>query len=145
MTIHCTPNVVSSAVVLVLHAPDGQYEIRAVLTWRRDDPVAMTMRFIDQPGQPDWVFARSLLADGLIRWTGALDIRIGPAFATPESPRHRTGICLNSPSGSADLTADTEALTEFICASFARVPEGYEFAGVDIDSELAQLLEGEAA
>ena len=84
---HSTPNVVHTATALILHAPDGQYEHRAVLTWRRTDPVAMTMKFIDQPGRPDWVFARSLLSDGLTRWTGAGDIRFGPAFATPEAPR----------------------------------------------------------
>ena len=80
-----------------------------------------------------WVFARDLLASGIAGPVGEGDISIEPA----EDAEIRITLatdCL------ATMLAPRSRVAEFLIESFTQVPSGSEFAGVDIDAEIASLL-----
>lgn len=140
MSIVCTPDSVHYPMTLTYINPDGaERDMRATLGWNRTDPAAVVFSIESRGDWVDWFFARSLLSDGLEVGVGAGDVRIRPIGPGV------IGISLVNPSGQAHFAADARVLREFLAASYLRLPEGYEFAHCDIDAELADLIESEAA
>jgi len=77
----------------------------------------------------DWLFARSLLLEGLEAPAGAGDVTIAPADS------ESLGVTLTSPEGTATLTFPIEAVRAFIARVYAQVPDGTEAAVVGDEAE----------
>ncbi|KAA2264648.1 SsgA family sporulation/cell division regulator [Solihabitans fulvus] len=109
--------------------------IDARLRYDTEDPYAMGVRFHTGQGVVEWMFARELLADGLIAAAGEGDIRVRPSTEDPELVL----VELVTPGGHAVLTASAEDLADFLDRSYDLVPPGDEHLWVDFDEELARL------
>ena len=108
-------------------------------TWR--DPYAVWLTFpaeLQENGRPiEWVFARELLVWGLTEPIGDGDVHIWPSGPS------RVVIELDARHGGAPLDFPRGGLREFVRASQAIVPMGFEAALIDLDGELAALFGGE--
>jgi len=136
VTHDCT---VSTELDLRLVVPGGP-SLPVVTAVRYDaaDPWAVCIAF--QTGAQDaveWIFARSLLGEGVAGPVGEGDVRVWPALRGRGSVVH---LAMASPSGSAEFEMDRDELVQFLRRTYAAVPVGAESAAVDLDAELAQLL-----
>src|SRR5215212_1262561 len=79
---------VRTAVTLRLVVPRADVLLDAVLRYDRDDPYAVQLSFPTSPGRDaiEWIFARSLVAEGLSMPAGDGDVRIWPSPATGTPP-----------------------------------------------------------
>jgi hypothetical protein len=114
--------------------------VQACLSWSPTDPVAVTVDFFN-PASGDtttWRWARDLLANGALAPAGVGDVRIAPVD-------DELRITLSPPSGHADFAVDADVICEFLDETYAQIPGGSEFDGVDVEAELLRVLEGEAA
>ena len=131
---------------LRLVVPGGpSLPVLADLRYAADDPWAVRVAFqvgqgrSDGEGVIEWMFARQLLTEGIAAAVGEGDVRVWPAV----SGRERViNLAMASPSGSALFEIDRDALVEFLQQTYLAVPTGTEDAVVDLDAELALLLEG---
>ncbi|MEO6205024.1 MAG: SsgA family sporulation/cell division regulator [Mycobacteriales bacterium] len=89
-------------------------------------------------GVVEWMFARQLLTDGVAATVGEGDVRVWPTQIDGE---HFVNLAMASPSGSALFEIDRDALVEFLQQTYLAVPTGSEEEVVDLDAELAILLE----
>lgn len=130
---------VRTAATLRLVAPRAGVLVEASLRYDRDDPYAVYLSFPTVPGcQPiEWLFARSLVSDGLAAPVGYGDVRIWPSREDLGGPVY---IELCSPSGRALLEAPRPVLVDFVDRCHALVPPGAEAGFLDIDAELDLLL-----
>jgi len=120
-----------------------------LLAWRHEVPVPA--RFCYDEREPfevravlsaglavepaEWVFARSLLTDGMHGPAGAGDVRTWP------SPDHRHLVIeLTSPSGTGRFEAPAADVARFLNATFMLVPDGTEPPRDDIDAAIAAIL-----
>ena len=104
------------------------------------DPWAVRVTFRtgdDDAPTVEWLFARSLLTDGLREPVGDGDVRVWPAVRGRVRVVH---LAMESPSGSALFEMDRDELVEFLQRSYLAVPTGSEAERVDLDAELALLL-----
>ena len=131
---------------LRLVVPGGpSLPVLADLRYSADDPWAVRVAFQtgapsdDNDGVVEWMFARQLLTDGIAGTVGEGDIRVWPAMAGGERV---INLAMASPSGSALFEIDRDALVEFLQQTYLAVPTGTEEDVVDLDAELALLLEG---
>lgn len=113
-------------------------EIPAVLRYRRDDPLAIQVSFPPRVslagGDVTWVFARDLLAAGLVAPSGDGDVHIrpnGPGRAVLE---------FHALAGTAMVRMDADQLRRFLRRSYLLVPAGREHLHLDVDRDLAALL-----
>ncbi len=109
------------------------------------EPFAVQATFATADGDVRWVFARELLAEGLVRPTGQGDVAVWPSRSRGEDV---VCVALSSPSGQALLEADRMLISTFLEATFSLVPAGTESDLLDLDGELMLLLasdEGGAA
>lgn len=111
----------------------GSEEFMACLCYSQRDPFAVTIRLAQGTGWVDWVFARDLLADGLIQQTGEGDVVISPASAD------EVQLLVRSPNGRAVVRLDTDFVEEFLHTSRLVVPRGQEHRFFDVDVALADL------
>lgn len=107
------------------------------LRYSSRDPYAVTLVFSGPDEDVMWVFARDLLAGGLVLPRGQGDVRVRPEI--------RDGskfimIGLTSPDGTAELEADATQIASFIAQTEALVPRGSEHTVIDLDQALAALL-----
>jgi hypothetical protein len=127
---------------LRLVVPGGpSLPVLADLRYAADDPWAVRVAFQtggDGDGVVEWMFARQLLTDGVAGTVGEGDVRVWPALADGE---HVINLAMASPSGSALFEIDRDALIEFLQQTYLAVPTGTEEDVVDLDSELALLLD----
>ena len=131
---------------LRLVVPGGpSLPVLADLRYGADDPWAVRVAFQVGQGQSDgegvieWMFARQLLTEGISATVGEGDVRVWPAV----NGRERViNLAMASPSGSALFEIDRDALVEFLQQTYVAVPTGTEDEMVDLDAELALLLEG---
>ena len=120
--------------------------VRAILTYDRTDPYAVTVAFDTAPHEHHsgdlvcWTFARSLLEQGVTRRVGDGDVKAWPAVV---SGGQVVCLSLTSPSGDALFELPLRELVAFLTQSFAVVPSGSESDHVDTDLELALLLGAE--
>lgn len=110
------------------------------LCYRPADPFAVTLVFPTavsaEGGQAEWVFARELLDRGLSRPSGDGDVRIRPCG--PD----RTVIEFAARDGGAMIELSSESLRQFLRWAYAAVPSGEEADHLDLDSVVADLLDG---
>jgi hypothetical protein len=123
-------------------APGRTTRVPARLSYRSWDPYSVHITFyVEKDDSVSWVFARELLAEGLVRPCGIGDVRIRPGDAG------QSGLLLlelSSPYGQALLTVPVDVVTPWLGRTYHLVPAGFEGAAFDLDSELSWLL-GEVA
>ena len=128
---------------LRLVVPGGpSLPVVADLRYSADDPWAVRVAFQTGgdggDGTVEWMFARQLLTDGVSGTVGEGDIRVWPALSGGERV---INLAMASPSGSALFEIDRDELIEFLQQTYLAVPTGCEGEVVDLDAELALLLE----
>jgi hypothetical protein len=121
---------------------DAAVPLPVTLSYDATDPYAVHAVF--RTGQGDgveWVFARELLAGGVVGMTGEGDVRVWPADAEPGSPAaSAVNIALASPDGEALLAAPAGQLIDFVERTYDLVPEGCESLHLDVDATIQALL-----
>ena len=108
------------------------------LGYRPSDPWAITAVFRTADGDVTWVFGRELLEEGLAGPTGEGDVAVWPV-STPHG--RLLYLSLASPNGSALLEADPDRVREFLDRTYSLVPLGTEASLLDLDAELARLVD----
>ncbi len=116
----------------------------ASLHYSGSDPYAIRMAFHVGAEEPvEWIFARDLLADGLMAPEGDGDLRVWPSLAPGEDESAARGVLnieLSSPFGEAHFEAPSEAIANFLDRTYEIVAMGKESDVIDIDAELNGLL-----
>ena len=127
---------------LHLVVPGGpSLPVLAGLRYDSNDPWAVRVAFQtggEGDGIVEWMFARQLLTDGIAAACGEGDVRVWPSLHGTERV---VNLAMASPSGSALFEIDRDALVEFLQQTYLAVPTGSEAEVVDLDTELALLLE----
>ncbi|AHH96810.1 SsgA family sporulation/cell division regulator [Kutzneria viridogrisea] len=132
------PGTVEVSVTVGLRGPlSGPVPVRTDLRYDPSDPYAVTATFHHGRGEVSWIFARDLLADGLLAATGDGDLHISPMVESDV-----VLLVLTTPEGAAVMEASAEELAEFLDLSYEQVPPGDEWAQVDFEDELAKLVLG---
>jgi hypothetical protein len=133
---------VNAELELRLVVPGGpSLPVLAGLRYSTDDPWAVTVAFQtggEGDGIVEWMFARQLLTDGVATAAGEGDVRVWPS--THGTDRF-VNLAMASPSGSALFEIDRDDLVEFLQQTYLAVPTGSEGDVVDLDVELALLLD----
>ncbi|GGT03317.1 SsgA family sporulation/cell division regulator [Streptomyces chromofuscus] len=109
-----------------------------------DEPYAVRM-VVDTGVTPlvEWVFARDLLAEGLVRPTGLADVQTWPVPHRPDRLEAGSGavhIRISSPGGTTVLSAPATELRNFLDRTFQRVATGTESRTLRLDESLAWLM-----
>src|ERR1700761_1010055 len=117
----------------------------ASLHYSGSDPYAIRMAFhVGSEDPVEWIFARDLLADGLMTPEGGGAVQIwpsGPAGgADQQNPLSVLNFKLSPPCGEAHFEAPAEAIANFLDRTYRIVKMGKESEAIDIDSELNGLL-----
>ncbi|WP_078872249.1 SsgA family sporulation/cell division regulator [Streptomyces sp. NRRL S-337] len=121
-------------------AGEAWVPLPAELRYDMADPYAICLS-MGAPAAPsvDWVFARSLLAEGLHRPTGIGDVVVIPRHRRrPESVR----ILFRTRTGAALLAVHALVVTDFLRRSEALVPPGTEHHHIDVDRVIDRLTAG---
>ncbi|MFF5406456.1 SsgA family sporulation/cell division regulator [Streptomyces misionensis] len=131
-------SVTDEVVVHVVVADEPPVSLPAELRYDRSDPYAVCLSIgMTSTGTVDWVFARSLLRQGLSRPAGVGDILVTPWHS---GPRHALRIVVRSRAGAAVLYIAVSAVTAFLERTRAVVPPGAEGLFLDLDRVVAELL-----
>ncbi|MEN3303450.1 SsgA family sporulation/cell division regulator [Pseudonocardia sp.] len=130
---------ICSTAMFELIAPDAPVvPVKVELSYSSRDPYAVQASFRTGHGSAvDWVFARDLLADGLLGPAGTGDVRVQPL----PHDETRVELELTSPSGHAVFTTCAATLSEFLERTFDVVPPTTEYSWLDFDDALSTLLE----
>lgn len=107
--------------------------IPARLSYRGEDPFAVSVVFTVGGTQVVWTFARDLLRDGLYGPAGTGDVSVAPAGAG------RVTLTLRSASGVAMVACDAADVAIFVQRVYAAVPAGAESTHIAIDRFLADI------
>lgn len=127
---------VNAEVALRLVAAGQVVPLVASFAYATSDPYAVRAAFHVGPGEPvEWIFARSLLADGVKAPAGHGDVLVWPS-----GDGQVLSISLVSPFGEALFEAPACDIADFLAITYRLVPAGSEPGHVDIDAELASLL-----
>lgn len=130
-------SIVSAMAVRISVAGERWVPLPAELRYDVTDPYAVRLS-IGAPLAPavDWVFARSLLVEGLSRPAGIGDVVLLPRHrCDPVSVR----ILLRSRAGAALLTVPALAVMDFLRRSDALVPPGTEHHHIEVDRAIDRL------
>lgn len=112
--------------------------VKVELTYTSRDPYAVQASFkTGHDTAVDWVFARDLLADGLVDSAGTGDVRVQPMGDDPSVIE----LELTSPSGHALFTTPAATLSDFLQQTYVAVPPAAEYSWLDFDAALADLLD----
>jgi hypothetical protein len=134
---------VTTELELRLVVPGGpSLPVLAGLRYQADDPWAVRVTFQTggEDGTVEWMLARQLLTEGIRQTVGEGDVRVWPAASDSEPV---VNLAMTSPSGAALFEIDRDALVEFLQQTYLAVPTGSEEDLVDLDAELALLLDRE--
>ena len=123
--------------VLVLGG-DRVVVVPTTLQYSSENPYAITALFRTSDGDVGWIFGRDLLAEGLDGPAGEGDVTVWPSQSADGAI---VCIALDSPSGGALLEADLEHVRGFLADTFRLVAPGTESELIDLDSEIAALLD----
>ncbi|KID30070.1 SsgA family sporulation/cell division regulator [Prauserella rugosa] len=127
----------SNAVFDLLAPKTPPVPVKVELRYDTQDPYAVIAAFrTGRAGWVEWVFARDLIADGLLADAGDGDVHIRPSTEDPESVL----IELTSPSGHAMFEASAEELADFLDRTYDVVLPGNEHLWVDVDEALTRLI-----
>ncbi|GHK03953.1 SsgA family sporulation/cell division regulator [Streptomyces sp. NPDC003753] len=133
-------SVVHRTEMIVSVADEPPIPLPAELRYDMSDPYAVRLS-LGAPGVPsvDWVFARSLLADGVRRSAGIGEVVVIPPHRChPDTLR----ILLRTRTGAAVLEAGIRAVTAFLRRADTMVPPGTEHRHIDLDGVVARLTAG---
>ncbi|MFP5072764.1 SsgA family sporulation/cell division regulator [Pseudonocardia nantongensis] len=130
---------IRSTATFDLITPDAApVSVSVELTYSSRDPYAVQASFkTGHDTTVDWVFARDLLADGLVDSAGTGDVRVQPMSEDPGTIE----LELTSPSGHALFTTSAKTLSDFLQATYEAVPPANEYSWLDFDAALADLLD----
>jgi hypothetical protein len=133
------PDMVSTEIELRLVVADGpDRSVHADLSYSPADPYAVQVAFHTGGAEiVEWTFARSLLTDGVTHPAGDGDVQVWPASGT----QPMVCLSLSSPSGRALFEAPLTRVVEFLTQTYALVPTGCESDFVDVETEIASILE----
>lgn len=133
-------SVAHEVVVRVVVTNEPPIPLPAELRYDRTDPYAVRLS-LGRPstGTVDWVFARSLLSEGLSRPVGVGDILLTPPH---RCHRHSVRIVIRSAAGAAVLDVAASAITAFLEQTAMVVPPGAEGCHIDLDRVVAELMAG---
>ncbi|MFJ3804728.1 SsgA family sporulation/cell division regulator [Streptomyces sp. NPDC090088] len=121
---------------------DHRVKVLTRLSYRPHDPYAVHLIFYTDIKAPvTWVIARDLLAEGMLGPSGEGDVRVWPTRTGPDAVLN---LVLSSPHGVARLAAPFPAVMQWLERTYLVVPSGQEMEGIDLDTELSQLLHGTA-
>lgn len=123
-----------------LDAGGHHHQIDTVLAYRCADPYAVTMTFLTGEGDLTWTFGRDLLVEGISRPVGDGDVRVAPSIST--AGRAVVDVELSSPDGHLVLQAHTTHLRDFVERTTSLVAPGQETVHLDVDSLIADILQG---
>lgn len=111
--------------------------VQVELRYDTRDPFAVVAAFrTGRAGWVEWVFARELLADGLLTEAGEGDVRIRPANDDPEI----IVVELTSPSGYALFEASAQRMAEFLDTTYDVVVPGHETLWANVDDALGHMI-----
>ena len=135
--------IICAPAVFELISPDAPVvPVKVELTYDSRDPYAVHASFRTGQGSAvDWVFARDLLADGLLASSGPRAVRVQPMPTDPG----RVELELNSPSGRALFPTCARTLGEFLERIYEAVPPSTEYSWLDFDLALSELLANDRA
>ena len=122
------------ATVISLMLSGRQDSLLATMEFDTSDPFAVSLTFHGNESSIEWVFARSLVIDGLQNTAGSGDVQIWLEDAGMAIIR------LESPSGTAVLRTPVLPLTVFVDDMLSLTPLGHELDGLNIYKELNDLL-----
>ncbi|WP_306190890.1 MULTISPECIES: SsgA family sporulation/cell division regulator [unclassified Streptomyces] len=132
------PASVMCMVTVLVSVPDElPAPLPAELHYDMSDPYAVRLSLgAPAAGPVHWVFARSLLTEGLRRPTGAGDVLVIPRHRChPNSVR----VVLRSAADAALIDIAESAVAAFVRRTVSLVPPGTESLHIDIDRALAEL------
>lgn len=132
------PAVTCAADFEVLPIDGPPIPVVCVLSYRPEDPFAVTARFTLDDQSVDWTFARSLLRTGRYEPVGEGDVMIHPGL--DDAGRATVDFELCSPHGSAVLRTRACAIASFLDETEQVVPSGSEPACLDLDAVVSALL-----
>lgn len=115
--------------------------VLAGLRYDSNDPWAVRVAFQtggEGDGIVEWMFARQLLIDGVAGACGEGDVRVWPALRGAERV---VNLAMASPSGAALFKIDRDVFVQFLHQTYLAVPLGAESKVIDLDAELALLLQ----
>ncbi len=111
-------------------------EVTATVEWDSDDPLTLRMVFETEAGSVPWVFARDLVRLAIICGdSGQGDIKF-------KIEAELLFMTLDSPFGTVTMRSPHIRFAEFLAATYRVVPIEDEDLTAQIDTELAELLEG---
>ena len=113
------------------------------LSYRSDDPLAVTIQLGESHDSVRWTFARSLLLAGMFASSGEGDVVISPGV--DDEGRALTYVELSSPDGVAVLRMHSWSVADFLRKTEQLVPIGGELERVDVDGCITHLLEESTA
>jgi Streptomyces sporulation and cell division protein, SsgA len=130
---------IRSTATFELIAPDtAPVPVKVELSYSSRDPYAVQASFrTGHDSTVDWVFARDLLADGLVDSAGTGDVRVQPMSSDPT----RIELELTSPSGHALFSTSAQSLSDFLDRTYEAVPPTSEYSWLDFDAALSDLLD----
>lgn len=110
------------------------------LTWRRADPLAVTLLVTAEPAHPSlphgrWSVLRDMLRDGLERRAGEGDVRL-----SPDRARDRVVVRLRGGSGrECVVSVPGQTVRDFLDATEQVVAAGDERCGASVDALIARF------
>jgi hypothetical protein len=113
------------------------------LHYSRKDPYAVRMSLDSNTGKPvQWFISRDLLAAGMYAPEGIGDVRAWPAAAEngASTGRKTLNIELGPPGGYVHFETSAAGVGAFLARTYDLVPGGQESAFLNLDTELAELL-----
>ncbi|CAG6394758.1 SsgA family sporulation/cell division regulator [Streptomyces cocklensis] len=131
------PSVMCMVTVYVSVPDELSAPLPAELHYDMADPYAVRLSLGAPAARPvDWVFARSLLAEGLHRPAGTGDVLVIPQrHCRPAS----VCIVLRSAAGAALVDIPASTVAAFLRRTDELVPPGTESPHIDMDRALAEL------
>jgi hypothetical protein len=113
--------------------------LEADFCYDSSDPYAITVVFRPADQAVSWTFARDLLVQGLHEPVGMGDVQVWPCLS--QAGTAVVVIELSSPDGTVLVQAPSRAVSLFVQRMLSVVPPGQEGALLDLDADLASLLD----
>lgn len=118
-------------------------DVPTTMSYRVEDPYAVSLVFHSTSGDVEWVVSRTLLLQGLAAPAGEGDVKVFPSIG--EDARAVAILDFSSPDGRLVAQADSREIQTFLTKTFAAVPVGTEGRHLDLDALVAALLGSSAA
>lgn len=117
----------------------NEYPLPCDFSYDTRDPYAITFALRGSQRDVRWVFARALLAAGVFEPSGEADVHVWPTVSARGEAR--VAIELTNRGLTALALVPARDALAFLRATEAIVPSGTESSAVDIEAELAALLD----